>query len=224
MWGFGEGNIERNWYGMLLWLLWVSGESQFRVIIEVYNKLLFLTNHLTTKLALLTKYVYFVPKLFNFSLSWLVASPSLWVDVYSCFVYQLGILCVFVSIFFHIFRQSLFWIILFRYICHSIQNIQLRLIISFMAKGKYWGVDAAFCPCHTFSLQSPCHVSISQSPHRLVVDRESFNLTFVKLKNLQYTWFSRSTFHSSVSIHTLTLPTHTLTTVHSAQSHNSTTL
>jgi len=38
----------------------------------------------------------------------------------------------------------------------------------------------------------------------------------------KFAWFSPGTFHSPVSILTLTLRTHTITTVHTTQSHNST--
>jgi hypothetical protein len=38
---------------------------------------------------------------------------------------------------------------------------------------------------------------------------------------LHFSWFSPSTFHSPVSTLTLTLRTHTMTTVHTTQSHNS---
>jgi hypothetical protein len=64
--------------------------------------------------------------------------------------------------------------------------------------------------------------SVSQSQHRLVFERGSFNLTFVKLKSLKYAWFSPGTFYSPLSTITLMLHTHTLTTVHDTQSHNST--
>ena len=40
-------------------------------------------------------------------------------------------------------------------------------------------------------------------------------------KILQYAWFSPGTFHSPVSTLTLTLLTHTMTTVHTTQSHDS---
>jgi len=73
------------------------------------------------------------------------------------------------------------------------------------------------------TLQQPsCHVSVSQSEQRHVFEHGSFHLSFVTLKTLQYEWFSPGTYYFPVSIFTLTLGTHTLNTVHTTQSHNST--
>jgi len=64
--------------------------------------------------------------------------------------------------------------------------------------------------------------TVGQSEQRLMFEHGSFHLAFVTLQNWHFAWFSPGTFHSSVSILTLTLYTHTLTTVHATQSHNST--
>jgi len=83
-----------------------------------------------------------------------------------------------------------------------------------IAKANYSGEDAVYSPCHTTSRQSPFNVSGSQSQQRPVFQHGSFLLAFMKLQNWHFTLFCPGTFHSPVSILTLTLCTHTLTTVH----------
>ena len=62
--------------------------------------------------------------------------------------------------------------------------------------------------------------TVSQG-RRSFFEHRSFNLPFVTLNNEYFACFSPGTFHSPVSTRTLTLPTHTMTTVHNTQSHNS---
>jgi len=83
-----------------------------------------------------------------------------------------------------------------------------------IAKANYSGEDTVYSPCHTILQQSPFNVSGGQSQQRPVFQHESFLLAFVKLQTWHFALFSPGTFHSPVSIFTLTLCTHTLTTVY----------
>ena len=65
-------------------------------------------------------------------------------------------------------------------------------------------------------------MSDGQSEKRRFFEHGSFHLSFLTLNNWITTWFSPGTSQSPVSTHTLTLRTHTMTTVHTTQSHNST--
>ena len=88
------------------------------------------------------------------------------------------------------------------------------------SKANYWGADTAYCPCHTISRQSPCHVSDCQSQQRLVFEHGLLHLDFVTLKFWNFALFFPGTYHSLVIILTITLRTHTLTTVHITYSHS----
>ena len=140
-------------------------------------------------------------------------------------MWQLGILCLFVYTLFARFKTfsplcflcSLFFIyIILRKMCSYV------ILFRFIAKSNYWSEDTAYYPHHTISQQSPCHVSDVQTEQSFVFEHVSFHLPLVTLSNWHFVWFSPGTSHSPVSTLTVTLPTHTMTTVHTTQSHNST--
>ena len=89
------------------------------------------------------------------------------------------------------------------------------ILFGFIAKSHYCGEDTAYFPYHTISKLSACHVSEGQSHQRLVFEHGSFHLDFVTLQMFLYAWFCSGRFL------TLTLRTHTITTLHTTQSHNS---
>jgi len=66
-------------------------------------------------------------------------------------------------------------------------------------------------PCFRRSVRAEAHVRARIIP-----------LALLTPNNKHFIWFSPGTIHSSASILTLTLRTHTITTVHTTQSHNST--
>ena len=106
-------------------------------------------------------------------------------------------------------------------ICDIIPKMYNYIIIfRCIAKTNYWGEDTAYFPYHTISQHSPCHVSDGQPEQRFVFEHVSFHLPFLTLNNKRFAWFSPGTFHSPVSTLILTLRTHTMTTVHTTQSHN----
>ena len=83
-----------------------------------------------------------------------------------------------------------------------------------IAKANYSGEDAVYSPCHTISQQSPFNVSGGQSQQRLVFSARIIPFGIREATNLALCIVSLGTFHSAVSIFTLTLRTHILTTVH----------
>ena len=90
------------------------------------------------------------------------------------------------------------------------------ILFGCIAKSHYCGEETVYFPYQTISKLSACHVSDGQSLQRLVFEHGSFHLDFVKLKMFLYAWFCSGRFLK------LTLRTHTITTHHTTQSHNST--
>jgi hypothetical protein len=132
-------------------------------------------------------------------------------------------LCLFYR---HVLRHSLFCSLFLlvvlrfklfdeRFVVCNILTKLLNYVILFVcvAKANYWGEDKAYCPRHIISHHTPRHVSEGQLLQRLVFEHGPFHLTFVTIHNWHFEWFSPVTFHSPVSILTLMLHTHTMTTV-----------
>ena len=123
----------------------------------------------------------------------------------------------------HLLRHSLF-VSCFTYfvICDILPKLYNYItLFRCITKSNYWGEDTAYCPHHTISQQSPCHVSDLQSVQRNFFEHGSFHLPNLTINIEHFTWFSPGTFHSPVSTLTLTLRTHTNTTVHAKQCNNS---
>jgi hypothetical protein len=87
------------------------------------------------------------------------------------------------------------------------------------AKANHSAEDTPLLPTsHNLTTVAPPCLSRSVTA-QLVFQHGSFYLTFGTIHNSQFAWFSPDTFHSPVSILTLTLQCDTINTVHATQSH-----
>jgi len=93
------------------------------------------------------------------------------------------------------------------------------IIFRCIVKANYWGEDTAHCPCPTISKQKPCRVSDGPSLQKFMFVYRSFHLAFLATNNKLFTRFSHGPSRLPVSTLTLTLHTHTITTVSTTQSH-----
>jgi len=126
-----------------------------------------------------------------------------------------GFFCVFVNVLQACFKTFSIFVPYFHlFVEYDImENGELCHIIFCITQSNYWVEDTDYCPCPTISQQSPCRMSYGQSQQRLVFEHGSFHLAFVTLQTWHFAWFFPGTFLSHVSILTLMLCTHTMTTV-----------